>query len=348
MPKTLKYTKKEAHNYIEKAPFLLHKLNTGGKWSVANRGLFLSRSSLQTFLGSNSQPPHRITWSSRTHMLFMWLQWRDGSCRGILQQNSVLSTALISQWHTFHFIKSEQLEEWEKFRSVTLVKEQEIKYQRLTPYHCETPNVCFHIATSNPDKMLICCRARTSLRLTCLYFMQQSDPMQRQRPPKKPTRGQIQGCRRGKCKYIVGGSRQGTLQQLVWIIHGVGGSRLREVEGRRGDSWRQDRASRSGRMTITKILAGSRSPAERGCSWLTLLTSYRMDRPSGESVCVWQREGRSYFHFLWDSPFLSLRNTMLMTVRCNDLYSMSCVLLEHNQTSVVGFIWARHWLYDIN
>ena len=119
---------------------------------------------------------------------------------------------------------------------------------------------------------------------------------------------------------LVGGSRQGTLQQLVWIIRGVGGSWLEELEGRRGDSWRQDRASRSGRMTITKTLAGSRSPAERGCSWLAPLTAtgWAGEWTTVGGVCVWEterererereREGRSYFHFLWDSPFLSLRN----------------------------------------
>lgn len=117
--------------------------------------------------------------------------------------------------------------------------------------------------------------------------------MQRQRglQKSKESGSGTQSCSRGKCEYTVGGSRQGTLQQLVWIIRGVGGaSQLREVEGRLGDSWRQDRASRSGRMTITKILAGSYNPVERGSSWLTPPTATGWAGKWTASVWEWKRD----------------------------------------------------------
>lgn len=190
------------------------------------------------------------------------------------------------------------------------------KYQHLTPCHCTTPpNVCFHIATSNPDIALICCRAGTRPVIDLdLFYAPVRPHAKTERPPKKPTAGLFFSWDKLKAieeasVSIVLGSRQGTLQQLVWIIRRVGGSRLGEVEGRCGDSWRQDRASRSGRMTITKILAGSHSPGEGGVPGShrsQLQDGQASGWPWGECKCV--REGRSYFHFLSDSPFLSLRN----------------------------------------
>lgn len=67
-------------------------------------------------------------------------------------------------------------------------------------------------------------------------------------------------------------------------------------------------------MTITKTLAGSYSRTERGCSWLEALTAtgwagewmtvggvFECVHTSVHAflyVCVREKEGRSYFHFL--------------------------------------------------
>lgn len=47
-----------------------------------------------------------------------------------------------------------------------------------------------------------------------------------------------------------------------------GGQGWRGTGGRHRDSWRQDRGSRSLRMTITKIQVCSHTLESRGCSWL--------------------------------------------------------------------------------
>lgn len=91
--------------------------------------------------------------------------------------------------------------------------------------------MCSHIATSNPDTVLICFRARTGPVIDLdLFYAPVRPHAKRERPPEKKIPKprvffflrQTQGCRRGKCEYMVGESKQGTLEQLVWIIRGVG------------------------------------------------------------------------------------------------------------------------------
>lgn len=90
---------------------------------------------------------------------------------------------------------------------------------------------------------------------------------------------------------VAGGGGRGTLQQLDWISRGDRGC------GGLWDCWRQERASRSGWMKITKTQAGSHA--------------LRRDREGGAGVPGSQafsyRMGRQEdFHFLSDNPFLSI------------------------------------------
>lgn len=84
-------------------------------------------------------------------------------------------------------------------------------------------NVCFHITTSNPDTVMICSRAETRPVIDLDLFYAPVRPHAKTvRPPKQPAAGFVFFPLRDKLKTveeasvsIVGGSRQGTLQQLV-------------------------------------------------------------------------------------------------------------------------------------
>lgn len=151
--------------------------------------------------------------------------------------------------------------------------------------------MCFCITTSDPDTVLICCRAGTRPVIDLdLFYAPVRPHAKTERPPSRAFfMMQTQGCRRGKCECRWAGVGKAPCNSWSELSVGSGVVSFGEVEGRRGDSWRQDRASRSGRMTITKILAGSHGPTERGCSWLTQAHSYRMGRQVDErgGVCVY-------------------------------------------------------------
>lgn len=256
-------------------------------------------SSCHTFLGNKAQYPCSITWSLRTHMLFMWLPWRDALLWHFAPKLNSVRT-LPSLWHTLQIIRTEKsLEEgekksgqrlwWENKRAnISIWKPARGLFSEEYVGQHQIQTWLWFVAEQNPG-----------LWLTWIYFMHQWDPTQRLRGQKKShslalflPELDFQACRGGKCESAVGGSRHGTLQQLVWIIRGVGGGRSEGVVGRRGDSWRQDRASRSERMTITKILAGSHGPAKRGCSWLTKVpaTGWAGKWKAMEGGCVWARQ----------------------------------------------------------
>lgn len=64
------------------------------------------------------------------------------------------------------------------------MKDRESKYQRLTTKYPQ--NVCFHIATSNPDTVLICCRARVRpVTDLDLFYTPVRPHAKTERPPKK-------------------------------------------------------------------------------------------------------------------------------------------------------------------
>lgn len=62
-------------------------------------------------------------------------------------------------------------------------------FQCLTPHHSTIPpNVCFHIATSNPDTVLICCRAGTRPVISLVLYTSET-PCKDGGAAKKPTAG---------------------------------------------------------------------------------------------------------------------------------------------------------------
>lgn len=96
-------------------------------------------------------------------------------------------------------------------RQISAIDSQPLQKKKKYPL-----NMCFHIVTSIPDLVLICCRAKTRPVIDLdLFYAAVRPHAKTERLPKRPVTGQIQGCRRGKCEYIVGGSSKGTLQQLV-------------------------------------------------------------------------------------------------------------------------------------
>ncbi len=96
---------------------------------------------------------------------------------------------------------------------------------------------------------------------------------------------------RDMASAVTGGGGRGTLQQLDWISRGGSG-----VQGGLWDCWRQEQASRSGWMKITKTQAGShalRRDGEEGGAGV----------PGSQAFRMGQQED---FHFLSDNPFLSI------------------------------------------